>query len=202
MSVYNKAVDDFIAKKAESLQPILHHFREIVHKVCIDAEEKIKWGMPFFDYKGEMMCHMAGFKNHAAIGFWKGSLMSDKTLHANADSEISMGHLGKICSLKDLPSDKKLTAYIREAMKLNDDGIKLIKKPAAEKTIPEVPDYFTKALAKNKKAKLVFEAFSPSCKKEYLLWITEAKTEATKEKRMAQALEMMEEGKSRNWKYK
>jgi hypothetical protein len=47
--------------------------------------------MPFFDYKGEMMCHMAAFKQHCAMGFWKASLMKDKALMQNASSESSMG---------------------------------------------------------------------------------------------------------------
>lgn len=203
MGSYNKATDDFIAKSADFAKPLLEHFRELVHEVCPDVEEKIKWGMPFFDYKNEMMCHMAAFKKHAVIGFWKASLMQDPILMQNASSEASMGHLGKITSLEDMPSDKKLKAYIKEAMKLNDDGIKVIKKPAdKEKKELPVPDYFIKALKKNKAAAEIFEKFAPSHKKEYIMWITEAKTDATREKRLASALEMIAEGKSRNWKYK
>ena len=203
MGTYNKAIDNFIAKSADFAKPILEHFRALVHEVCPETEEKIKWGMPFFDYKNEMMCHMAAFKNHAVISFWKASLMKDPVLMQNASSEVSMGHLGNITSLKDLPSDKKLTAYIKEAMKLNDDGIKLIKKPVSkEKKEIEVPGYLSNALKKNKAAKEVFEKFAPSHRKEYITWITEAKTDATRDKRLALAIEMMAEGKSRHWKYK
>lgn len=202
MNGYDKAVDAFIAKSADFAKPILEHFRELVHNTCPEAQEKLKWGMPFFDYKNERMCHMAAFKNHAVIGFWKAALMKDAVLMQNAQSEVAMGHLGKIISLKDMPSDKKLSAYIKEAMKLNDDGIKLIKKPvSSDKKEIIVPDYFLKALTKNKKAKEVFEGFSYSHRKEYVQWITEAKTDATKEKRMAEAIEMIAEGKGRHWKY-
>lgn len=197
-----KAVDDYIAKRADFAKPILNHIRELVHKTCPDAEEKMKWGMPFFDYKGEMLCHIASFKQHAVMGFWKASLMKDPMLVENAKSETAMGHLGKITSLKDLPSDKKITGYIKEAMMLNDKGIKLPSKTrTAEKKEIVVPDYFTKALAKNKKAKQVFENFAYSHKKEYLQWITEAKTEETRNKRMNTAIEWIAEGKGRNWKY-
>jgi uncharacterized protein YdeI (YjbR/CyaY-like superfamily) len=65
-----------------------------------------------------------------------------------------------------------------------------------------MPDYFAIALAGNQKALATFQDFSPSCKREYLEWITEAKTEATRQKRVETALEWMAEGKSRNWKYK
>ena len=202
MIIKEKKIDAYIAKSADFAKPILLHIRELVHKACPDVEEKMKWSMPFFDYKGEMLCHMASFKQHAVMGFWKASLMKDSILVENAKSETAMGHLGKITSLKDLPSDKKITAWIKEAMALTDKGIKLPakEKPAATKALA-VPDYFTKALAKNKKAKQVFEKFPPSHKKEYLIWITEAKTEETRNKRMATALEWIAEGKGRNWKY-
>ena len=202
MPVKNKAIDTYIAKSAAFAKPILQHIRELVHKTCPDVEEKMKWSFPHFDYKGEMMCSMAAFKQHAAFGFWKAPLMKDPVLAEMARSEVAMGHLGRITTLKDLPSDKKITAWIKEAMTLNDKGIKLVAKPkSAEKKELEVPDYFIKALAKNKKAKQSFDAFAYSHRKEYVQWITEAKTEETRNKRMTSAIEMLAEGKSRNWKY-
>jgi len=136
------------------------------------------------------------------MGFWKASLMKDAVLMENAKSETAMGQLGKITSLKDMPSDKKITDWIKEAMGLNEKGIKLPAKPKAPagKEIA-VPDYFTKALAKNKKAKQVFENYAYAHKKECLMWITEARTEETRKKRIATALVWMAEGKSRLWKY-
>jgi len=195
-------IDNYIESAADFAKPILNHIRELVHKACPGVEEKIKWGMPFFDYKGEMLCHMASFKQHAVMSFWKAILMKDPVLVENARSESAMGHLGKLTSVKDLPPDKKITAWIKEAMQLTDKGIKLpIKAKPAVKPALTVPEYFTKALAKNKKAKQVFENFAYSHKKEYLQWITEAKTEETRKKRMETALAWIAEGKERNWKY-
>jgi uncharacterized protein YdeI (YjbR/CyaY-like superfamily) len=201
MAKKEKLIDAYIAKSADFAKPILNHIRELVHKTCPDVEEKMKWSMPFFDYKGEMLCHMAAFKQHAVMSFWKASLMKDPVLMENATSETSMGHLGRITSLKDLPSDKKIAGWIKEAMLLNDKGIKVAKPKPAERKELIVPDYFTKALNKNKAAKNTFENFAYSHRKEYLQWITEAKTEETRNKRMASAIEMLAEGKSRNWKY-
>lgn len=201
MATNSKEVDAYIARAAEFAKPILNHLRQLVYKTCPEAEEKIKWGFPHFDYKDEMLCSMAAFKQHCSFGFWKASLMKDPVLAETAKSEVAMGHLGKITSLKDLPSDKKIVAWIKEAMKLNDDGKKLIKiKPAVKKEL-EIPDSFTAALKKNKKAFINFDAFSPSAKKDYIEWITEAKTEETKNKRLTQAVEWIAEGKKRNWKY-
>lgn len=200
MASKEKKIDDYIKKAQPFAQAILTHLRELVHKACPDVEEKVKWGMPFFDYKGPM-CHMASFKQHAVFGFWKAALMKDKELMEMAKSEVAMGHLGKITSLKDLPSNKQLTAYIKEAMKLNEQGIKLPPKPKSAAASVETPAELTAALKRNRSAKETFDSFSNSHKKEYIEWITEAKTEATREKRLEQAIEMMAEGKSRNWKY-
>ncbi len=203
MAEKEKIIDDYIAKSADFAKPILTHIRKLVHKACPDAEEKMKWSFPHFDYKGEMMCSMAAFKQHAVFGFWKAALMKDPVLIENAQSETAMGHLGKLTSIKDLPPDKKMIAWIKEAMRLNDEGIKLpAKVKSADKKELLVPEYFTKELNKNKKAKQVFEDFSPSHKKEYLEWITEAKTEVTRNKRITTALEMIGEEKGLNWKYK
>ena len=200
MAAYDPRIDAYIAKSKDFAKPILTHFRELVHKACPDVEETIKWGAPFFQYEGENMCMMASFKEHCAVGFWKAKLMSNPTLQENAQGETAMGHLGRLTSIKDMPSDRSIIADIKEAMKLNEQGIKLTKKPAQKKEIP-VPDYFKKALTKNKKAKTAFEEFSLSHRNEYVHWITEAKTETTRDKRMAQTIEWLSEGKSRNWKY-
>ena len=202
MAKKEKVIDNYIAKSAGFAKPILNHIRELVHEACPDVEEKMKWSFPHFDYKGEMMCSMAAFKQHAVFGFWKAALMKDPVLVENARSEVAMGHVGRLSSVKDLPADKKMLGWIKEAMQLTDKGIKLpAKAKAADKKELVVPDYFEKALTKNKKAKLVFENFAWSHKKEYLEWITGAKTEETRNKRMATALAWLAEGKSRNWKY-
>jgi len=196
-----KSIDAYIEKAQPFAQPILRHFRSLVHEVCPDVEEKLKWGMPHFDYKGEMMCSMASFKAHAVIGFWKASLMKDPKLMENAASETAMGHMGKLTSLKDLPSDKKLKSYIQEAMQLNEDGVRVQRvKP---KTTPSVktPTILLDALKKNKKAFKVWESASPSFKKEYAVWITDAKAEATRLRRLTDAVLWISEGKGKNWKY-
>ena len=196
-----KAIDAYIAKAADFAKPILEYFRELVHSTCPEVEEKIKWSYPFFDYRNQIMCNMAAFKNHASIGFWKASLMKDQSEFILTGGTHTMGHIKNITDKSKMPSDKKLVALLKEAMRLNEEGVKIIAKPKLEKAAIEVPGYFTKALAKDKKAKEVFEKFAPSHRKEYLQWITEAKTEETRNKRMKTAIEWISEGKGKNWKY-
>jgi len=199
MGKKDQRVDEYISKSADFAKPILTHLRNLVHDACPAIEETIKWGFPHFDYKG-MLCSMASFKQHCAFGFWKTALMKDAK-EMIGKNEYAMGHLGKIMSLKDLPPDKKITAWVNEAVKLNDDKVKWPEKKTATKKEIEMPDAFQKALNKNKSAAATFKNFSPSHRYEYLEWITEAKTEETRNKRIATTIEWLTDGKSRNWKY-
>lgn len=203
MGKKDKRVDAFIKKAQPFAQPILKHIRALVHDACPEVEENIKWGMPAFEYKGPFVA-MASFKAHAVMVFHKFNLLDDpkKILGENAaNGGSSMGNLGRLTSIKDLPSDAEIKKFIKQAKKLNDEGIKNPTKPKKAATPLPVPTYFLSELNKNKKAKKVFEAFATSHKNEYIQWITEAKTEVTREKRMTQALEWIAEGKGRNWKY-
>jgi uncharacterized protein YdeI (YjbR/CyaY-like superfamily) len=200
MAKKDPRVDAYIAKAQPFAQPILKHLRKLIHQTCPDAQETIKWSFASFDYKGPFVS-MASFKQHCAFGFWKAALMKNgKKLEES--QENSMGHLGKITSMKDLPSDKIIIGYLKEAMKLNETGAKLPpRKKITESTALPVPSYLKTALGKHKKAKEQWDNFTPGKKKEYITWLTEAKTEETRNKRMEQALEWISEGKIRNWKY-
>lgn len=197
-------VDDYIANAAPFAQPILTHIRELIHLACPDVEEAWKWSFPNFVYKGAVMCNIAGFKEHCSFGFWKASIMPDPDNILSTDNRAGMGNLGKLTSLSDLPSDEIMIKYIQEAMKLTDEGKKVVpraKATEAQKKEMVIPDYLITELNKSPKAQEVFTAFSYSHKKEYVEWLEEAKTETTRNKRLAQAIEWISEGKSRNWKY-
>lgn len=195
MSIKDFRVDEYISKSADFAKPILTYLRELIHKTCPDVKETIKWGFPNFEYKGSL-CYMASFKQHCAFGFSKSQLMNF------TKSEEGMGNFGKITSLKDLPSEKKLISLIKEAMKLNEDGVKVTTVKKSRKTTDiEIPKDFLIELSNNNKAKSAFENFSPSHKREYAEWIAEAKREETRKKRIKQAIEWISEGKHRNWKY-
>lgn len=190
-------VDAYIARSSDFAKPILNHIRSVVHEACPDVQETVKWGTPFFDYHG-VMCNMAAFKAHCAFGFWKGSLV----LGNDVKDADAAGQFGGIENVSDLPPKKVLMGYIRQAMKLNEDGVKPMRtKTGTKKPELDVPDYLRAALKKDRKAQTAFDAFSPSHRREYIEWITDAKTEATRNKRMETALEWIAEGRSRNWKY-
>ncbi len=187
----NRRVDAYIAKAADFAKPILNRIRRLVHAACPGVEETIKWNSPFFEHKGILLATLA-FKRHCALIFWKGRLFLSK------GQKTKLRHL---TSMSELPGDKILAGYIRKAVELNEAGIKTPRpKPKTKKAVI-VPDYFLTALKQNKKALATFGHFSPSHKREYVQWIIEAKREETRAKRIKAAVQLMANGKSRNWKY-
>lgn len=188
-------IDAYIAQSADFAKPILRHLREVVHEACPDVEETIKWRMPHFDYRG-LLCGIAAFKEHCAFNIWKGSLIVGDGVPE------AMGNFGRITKVSDLPSKKTLTGYIKQAMKLREDGVKSPpRSKARSKGEVVVPTALANALKKNKKAAAAFDGLPPSHKREYAEWIADAKREDTRERRVETAVEWIAEGKSRNWKY-
>ena len=202
----NPKVDTYVAKAQPYAQPIMEHLRHLVHKACPEIEETIKWSRPFFEYRGAILCNLSAFKEHCSFGFW-GEEMSAVLREAKVLREDGMGSLGRITGLAGLPSDKQMLGWLRQAAGFVDSGNytspiaarrSVVKAP---KPVLEAPAEFATALKRNKKAAAVFAAFSPSCKREYIEWIAEAKRAETRDKRIATAVEWIAEGKQRNWKY-
>lgn len=193
MARKDSRIDAYIKKAQPFGRPILTHLRKLVHKACPDVEETIKWRSPFFERKG-IICFMASFKQHAVFGFWKGQLLFGK------ENEGAMGHFGRLTSVKDLPDDKQLVGYIKKAAELNERGVEKKRAPRGTQKLT-VPADLKSALAKNAKARKTFENFSYSHKKEYVEWITDAKREETRTKRLKTAIQWLAQGKPQNWKY-
>lgn len=195
MATRDPRIDAYIINSADFAKPILDHLRAVVHAAYPDVEESIKWSCPHFMYKGKLMCSMAAFKQHCSFHFWHG-----KDVVGETDME-GMGQFGKITSVKELPSKKELITYVRKAIALREAGA--IRKRAKPTHKPPLilPTDFAALLKKHAAARKTFEAFSPSAQRDYVDWIVEAKTDATRQKRIATSLEWLTEGKHRNWKY-
>jgi len=204
MNSYSPAVDAYITKSGAFAQPILWHLRELVHKAVPGVEETIKWSMPFFMYHGIILGNMSAFKAHCSLGLW-GQEIAVQARKDGATSGGAMGNFGRLESLKDLPDDKKLIAYLKQAAKAIDDGTrtKSIERPAQRVAKPEleVPTELVAALKKNKAAQKAFDGFAPSHRREYIEWITGAKRDETRAKRVTQTVDWLVEGKRRNWQY-
>jgi len=192
----DKRVDAYIDNAADFAKPILEYVRSVVHSACPEAEETMKWSTPFFMYHDAPMCMVSAFKAHCGFRFWKGKLVMGDDVGTEG-----AGKFGHVTKVSELPSRKVLTRYVKKAMALNEQGVRTPRRTAAPKKALVVPAYITAALSKNKKARATFEEFSPSHKREYVEWMAEAKTDETRRRRLAQALEWMADGKPRHWKY-
>jgi len=202
MAELNKEVDAYIAKSADFAKVILDHLRNIIHETCPDVKEDIKWGTPHYSYKGDHLCMMGGFKSHCSFSLYKAEFMKDKAIQASVQSGKKFGYMDKIKSVSELPAKQILVSLIKESMTLNEQGIKKAKTISDKPKILEVPDYLIASLNANPKAKENFYSKSDSFRKEYIVWISDAKTDETRQKRMNEALEWIEDGKSRFWKLK
>jgi hypothetical protein len=190
-------VDDYIARAAPFARPILAHLRHVVHAACPEAVETIKWGMPFFEYRGNL-CHMAAFKGHCAFGLWRGKEIEGLP---DVSDEPSMGSFGRIGSVDDLPPRRRLTTFIKAAMKLDDSGVKP-SRATAKRAPLAMPDDFAAALAAHPDASARFASFSATAVRDYVEWIVEARREATRATRIATAVQWIADGKPRHWKYR
>ena len=188
-------IDAYMAKAAPFARPILEKVRERVHAAAPEAEETIKWSAPGFTVDGKILLMMAAFKAHAAINFWRGQEIGD------GQRAGAMGQFGKLMSVGDLPPDRELDALIREAAALARTAPAPRKTKHAPKSSPAMHPEFAAALEKTPKAKAALAGFSPSAQREYLEWVSEAKQDSTRARRIATAVGWLSEGKRRNWKY-
>lgn len=198
MGQRDKRIDAYIAHAAPFAQPILTHLRTVVHAACPEVEETLKWGMPTFMHHG-ILCGMAAFKQHATFGFWKHKMIVE---HRDLEREPAMGHFGRLTDVSELPSKRVLTGYIKIAMRLNEGKTNAPPKPKAKpRPAPAVPVDLRTALAQSAMAKATFAKFSPSQRREYIEWVTEAKRPETRARRVATTIAWLSEGKRRNGKY-
>lgn len=193
--------DDYIASAPGFARPILERIRSLMHKACPEVEEAIKWNVPWFEHEG-LILGMAAFKGHASFGFWRSKEMDDPHGLFAATGSARGGSMCtvKFSSVDEMPSDRVLLAYFNQAVKLNETS----KPPAPKKHSKselKVPESIVNALKTSKKAQKVWDDFAYSHQLEYIIWIRGAKREETTQRRLAQMIEMLEEGKSRNWKY-
>jgi uncharacterized protein YdeI (YjbR/CyaY-like superfamily) len=188
-------VDAYIEKKGDFARPILTHLRDLIHGHAPAVEETIKWSMPFFTYKGEMLANMAAFKAHAAFGFWsRGNL-------ATGQEGEAMGQYGRITDIGTMPPDDVLLAALDKALAMIDAGAKPVRGAKAPKPAVDVPGALAEALADDAEALAKWDAFPPGCRREYCEWIVGAKRDETRDKRVATTIEQTREGKKLNWKY-
>ena len=196
MGTRDKRIDAYIAKAAPFARPILTRIRADVHTACPDVEESLKWGAPAYLHHG-ILCISAAFKAHCALVLWRAPLIAGAV-----KSRDSRGHFGKLTSVKDLPTKPVLVKLLKQAVTVNESGTRRSQRaaPKAKKAVL-VPADLAAGLRKSAKARKEWADFSPSARREYIDWITEAKRPETRAERLKTTLQWVAQGKPRNWKY-
>lgn len=183
-------VDAYIEAAAPFAQPLLRQWRRWMQHA--EIEEAIKWGMPHFLYKGKMVGGMAAFKAHCAFGFWATAV--------EQRGEKAMGQFGRVTSKAELPQAAEVKALLKAALAQIDEGGGPLRERGTRAPVP-TPAGLRSALDAEPKAAAFYAQLPPSAQRDYNEWVAEAKQEATRERRIAQAVAWMLEGKRRNWKY-
>ena len=202
----NPKVNAYVVKVQPFARPIMEHLRELVHQACPEIEETIKWSRPFFEYRGVILCNMSAFKEHCSFGFW-GEEIAAVLREAKVLGGDGMGSLARFPVLEDcLPTSACWVGFVRPQPSSTNGQYASPIAARSRVVKPQKPSFdppaeFTTAFPKNKRAASVFAAFSPSCKREYVEWIADAKRPETRDKRIATAIEWIAEGKQRDWKY-
>jgi uncharacterized protein YdeI (YjbR/CyaY-like superfamily) len=195
MGTRDPRVDAYIDESEPFARPILKHLRKVIHAGCPDVEETMKWNFPHFMHHG-ILCSMASFKQHCAFGFWRASLLKNR----GGKSAEAMGQYGRLTSINDLPPERNLIAVVKQAAKINERGVH-VRRLRAPRPAARTPADLAAALRNNRKALATFQGFSPGNRRDYIEWITDAKGEGTRKRRLETAVVWMAEGKPRNWKY-
>jgi hypothetical protein len=188
-------IDAQIKNAAPFARPILERLRAAVHAGCPEVVETLKWSRPSFEHHG-LLCGMAAFKAHCSFGFWKHSLLVERA------GSKALERLGRLTDASQLPPRATLVRFVRLAAQLNEEGARAPRaRRAKPRPPPKVPADLARALARNARAKSYFATLSPSHRREYIEWLTEARQAQTRERRLQTTLQWLSEGKPRHWKY-
>jgi uncharacterized protein YdeI (YjbR/CyaY-like superfamily) len=142
---------------------------------------------------------MMAFKEHLGVWFHKGALISDpKKLFDKADDKGMRSY--KIFEGETL-KEAAFLELVKKAVALNEKGVKVTDAKPARKAL-KVPKDLADVLNKDETARDHWKHFTYSRKKEYVEWITEARQEETRKRRIAESFQMIREGIGKEDKYR
>lgn len=187
----NPKVDWYFTKE-KKWQKEIEKLRSIVLE-C-DLVEELKWGCPCYQYEKRNIVLIHVFKEYCAFLFFKGALLKDEkkiliqqTENVQAARQIRFTSLGEI-----IKKEKTLKAYIYEAVKIEESGVKVPMKKTKEFAMP---DEFKAVLNKNTALKKSFYELTPGRQRGYLLYFSSARQSKTREARVEKYLQHILDGK-------
>ncbi len=191
MNKTNIKVDGYF-RSADKWQAELQKLRAIV--LDCDLAEELKWGCPCYTLEKRNIVLIHAFKEYCALLFFKGALMKDphkiliqQTKNVQAARQIRFTNLREITKQKNI-----LTAYIHEAIAVEQSGQKVRLKKPAEYAIPEE---LQDRLSSHAALKTAFGALTPGRQRGYLLYFSAAKQSKTRESRVKKCVPRILKGK-------
>ncbi|GAA4466937.1 YdeI family protein [Nemorincola caseinilytica] len=183
---------NFFFDKATQWQEELRALR----KIALDSglEEELKWGCPCYTRQKGNVVLIHAFKEYCALLFFKGALMPDpdgiliqQTKNVQAARQMRFTNVKEIKKLA--PAIKE---YIREAIKVEQAGLKVALKKTAEFDMPEE---LQRELDKDADLKAAFHALTPGRQRAYMLHISSGKQVKTREARVQKYIPHILDGK-------
>jgi uncharacterized protein YdeI (YjbR/CyaY-like superfamily) len=176
----------------------IHRLRSVIEKTGL--EEKIKWGIPVYTYKGKNVVAALGFKNHFSLWFYNGVFLSDpyqKLVNAQEGVTKALRHW-RFQSLEEI-EEEKILEYLREAIQNEETGKVWKPEKSGELVIPES---FRARLDADQNLHEAFVSLSRFKQKEYVSYVESAKREATQVARLEKIVPMILQGIGLNDKYR
>lgn len=189
---------NYIEKK-QQWKPELELLRKVV--LACDLEETIKWGAPVYMSNGKNILGLSAFKSYVGLWFFQGGTLKDthKVLMNAQEGKTAAMRQWRFSSLEEMDVNL-IKAYVKEAVENQEKG-NIIKPQKNTKPLIIHP-LLQKELASNTEFSKQFELFSLSKKREYADHISEAKREATQQKRLEKIIPMILRGAGLHDKYK
>jgi len=183
---------DFYFNKAKKWKEEIELLRTIV--LDCHLTEELKWGCPCYTHEGNNIVLIHVFKEYCALLLFKGVLLKDpkgiliqQTENVQAARQIRFTSVAQITKLK-----ASIKAYIMEAVKVEEAGLKVEMKKTSEYAVPEE---FQSKLDKDANLRKAFKALTPGRQKGYLFYFSQAKQAKTREARVEKYIPQILDGK-------
>jgi hypothetical protein len=191
--IITEQINQYMAELPEWQRRMLVRLRQLIHEAAPEVEEAWRWDKPHFDNAG-IMVGLCAFKEHVAVWFHKGALLKDtkKLFEATARTEEKGMRAYKLHE-GDKINEAAFLDLVKQAVAVNDKGTKLREAKPTKKALV-VPEDLEQVLRKDPTAWANWEAFPVGHRRAYVEWVTDARQEETRKRRIAQSLEKIREG--------
>lgn len=187
--------DEWLERAPDFSRPGAAQLREWFLTWEPDLSEAVKWNNLCFSGR-KLVAGIAACQKHLSIFFFRGIELADPSglFTASSEGNTSIRSV-RLTSLEKL-NPTALRRLLHAAVELDAEPA-LPRVPKAPREPWPVPKFFADALKANRKAAAFFESLRPTYQREYLVWVSTAKRDETRDRRVAETLAALAKG--RKW---